>query len=141
MRGKIIQTIPDGYERCINIECYDSKIGTIWCYFLDKEYMDTGQGVQSMMSGVEVDFDMSIVFVNRYNVLNDFATLEMKQPIERSSYVQVKALVVQIVDQWTVICDIGVLKNVLVEFESKISEINVGQKLSFEGELQMVIQE
>lgn len=141
MRGKIIQIKSDGYERCINIECYDPRVGTIWCYFLDKEYLEPGQEMKSMLNGVEVDFDVSVVFVNKYEVLDDSAPLKMRQSIEQSSHVQVIALVVRIIDEWTMVCNIDVLKNVVVEFETKLSGVNVGQKLSFEGELQMVIQE
>ncbi len=141
MRGKIIQINSDGYERCINIECYDSKVGAIWCYFLDKEYLEPGQEMEFMPKGAEVDIDVSVVFVNKYEVVDDSATMEMRQPIEQSSYVQVKSLLVQIIDEWTMVCNIGVLENVVVEFETKVLGVNVGQKLSFEGELQMVIQE
>jgi hypothetical protein len=97
--------------------------------------------MEFMPKGAEVDIDVSVVFVNKYEVVDDSATMEMRQPIEQSSYVQVKALVVQIIDEWTMVCNIGVLENVVVEFETKVLGVNVGQKLSFEGELQMVIQE
>lgn len=140
MRGKIIQIKSDGYERCIGVKCYELDMKILWLYFMDNEYLEPGEKLKIISKDGEIDFDVSIVFVNKYEILDDFARLEMRQPIDKSSHVKVKALVIRIIDEWSVVCNIGVLKNVVVEFETKIFGVNVGQKLYFDGELQIIIQ-
>lgn len=140
MRGTIIQIKSDGYERCIGVKCYELDMKILWLYLMDNEYLEAGEKLKFISKDGEIDFDVSIVFVNKYETLDDFESLEMRQPIDKSSHVKVKALVVRIIDEWSAVCNIGVLKNVVVEFETKIFGVNVGQKLYFDGELQMAIQ-
>jgi hypothetical protein len=136
LTGKIIKIVSEGYERCINIRFDDDSIGSLWCYLVDtEEYIEPG--CQPIIMEVEksVKVKLSIDWVTSYTLVGGGKEISFKQTIHESSHVEVTADVAQVIDEYTVECNIGNLTNVIVEFESKRNDINVGDRISFGGNL------
>lgn len=142
MKGIINRIISDGYERCINITCdmFSSKQG--WFYFVDEtQYLEEEQEGTRFLVGQKIDFGVSMIFVNEYELLNSSDEIGVRQLIEKSSHSEIKAVVIEIIDDWTLNCNIGLQENVVVEFESKIEGIEIGQKIFIKGNLKIELEE
>lgn len=136
INAKIEKMLSDGYERCIRISTSNNLIGHLWCYFVDTEvYVDLSTDIGTINVGQEVTLKLSIEWVYSYNILDCNKNTAYNQTIKDSSHIEAIALVLSVVDEYTLICDIGYLKGIAVEFESKHKDISNGDIIKITGNL------
>jgi hypothetical protein len=136
INAKIVKIFSDGYERCIRISTSNNLIEHLWCYLVDTEvYVDSSTDNGTINVGQEVTLKLSIEWVNSYNILDSSENKSYNQTIKESSHIEAIALILSVVDEYTLICDIGYLKGIAVEFESKHKNISNGDIIKFTGNL------
>jgi hypothetical protein len=140
LSGIVKRIKSDGYERYIELEISNTSVERIWCYFVEtNEYLKMGEESTILSVGNKIDVRLTIEWVNVYNFISGSEATGFKQPINESSHIVVNAEVLKVLDEYTIICDIGTFKNILVEFEIKIPGIKVGHRISFSGNLKASI--
>lgn len=135
--GRIEKIISDGYERLIYLDvCTRQK--KLWVHLIQyEEYLDAGEQSKFLSEGQDVSLEVGIELVNDYSVVNNLSTANNKllQPINDSSHVIAVATVMEVKDDYTIICcieDLG--SNILVEFEEKVV-VETGEALRIKGNL------
>ncbi len=83
--------------------------------------------------GEERSFDLSLVFVSNYSIIPDMG-FYLKQPIPQSPHTIVNTTVKNIIDENTLLCDIGLANDVMVNLGIEIENIRIGDKFQFGGE-------
>lgn len=129
----------DGYERYINIWCDGKEIGSIWVYFVDENYVESSIDKSSINVGDRLDFKLHIDLVCCYKKVRDNCKPYLKQPIDESSHVEAVAIVSQIIDDYTALCNIGMLDEIIIEFESNVSHLQKGDVIKFNGNLKIEV--
>jgi len=136
IEGKIERVIIDGYERLIRLDVNAIK-RKLWVHFIQhEEYLEPGEQSKILIVGqysnFEVGIDLASVCLEPKYVMTDTDAIK---PIDESSHVIVTANVVDIEDEFSVVCNIENLgAAVLVEFEEKIN-VRKGERITFKGNL------
>lgn len=139
LEGTIEKIIVDGYERLIYIS-FTAIQKKLWCHFIQhEEYLEEGKNSEFLHEGQNLTFIVGIDLVNDYSVITKKTGLteELLQPISESSHSMLLATVIEIEDDYTLICDIeGVGRNIVVEFEEKVN-VEIGTSLRLKGNLKV----
>lgn len=135
--GRIEKIISDGYERLIYLDvCTRQK--KFWVHLIQhEEYLEVGEQSKFLSVGQNVSLEVGIELVNDYSVVNIPSTVinKLLQPINESSHVIAVATVMEIEDDYTIICSIEDLgSNILVEFEEKVV-VGKEETLTIKGNL------
>ncbi|OIB01413.1 hypothetical protein AK95_28720 [Paenibacillus sp. LC231] len=141
LEGIIEKTIADGYERLIYLSLTSIQ-KKLWCHLIQHdEYLEKGD--QSQLLHVNQSITLWIDWVNEYSIITkqQGLTEELLQPISESSHIIAVATIMEKEDDYTLICDIqGLGRNVLVEFEEKVS-VEIGASLRIKGNLKAELED
>ncbi|GMK40256.1 hypothetical protein PCCS19_33110 [Paenibacillus sp. CCS19] len=137
IEGRVVQMFIDGYERLtqLDVNAINKKL---WVHFIQhEEYLEQGEQSKILTVGqyanFEVGIDLASVCIEPKYVMTD--TNAFIQPIDESSHVIVTANVVDIEDDYSIVCSIKNLgEAILVEFEEKIN-VGKGERITFKGNL------
>ncbi|MCX7748284.1 MAG: hypothetical protein N2645_15575 [Clostridia bacterium] len=140
LAGRISKIKSEGYERYLKIDFDDKSLGSLWFYFVDCDQYAENEDEQGILRiGQKVKVVPSIEWVNTYTKVNSSEETVLKQPIQESPHVEAIALVTQIIDEDTIVCDLGTLSQITIELEKKADSIRVGDKIKFTGNLKAEI--
>jgi hypothetical protein len=147
--GKIqeITVSPSGLESILKIK-FNELIGSLWCYCLlsgshrpdestniIKAYIESSDAAVLLKVGDEREFNLSIIFVNSYDLITNIESLGFEQPIQESSHTLVKAIVKEVIDENTLLCDAGIIGDyLLVSLETNVRNIKIGDRIRLIGE-------
>lgn len=135
--GRIENIISDGYERLIYFDVC-TRPQKLWVHLIQHEdYLEVGEQSKFLSVGQNVSLEVGIEWVNDYSVVNISSTVinKLLQPIDESSHVIAVATVMEIEDDYTIICSIEDLgSNILVEFEEKVA-VGKRETLTIKGNL------
>jgi|GEM_PF-1402681 len=141
LEGIIEKIIADGYERLIYLSL-TTRQEKLWCHLIQHdEYLGKGEQSQFLHLNQVVTLKVEIEWVNDYSIITkqQGLTEELLQPISESSYIIAVATIMEKEDDYTLICEIqGMGRNVLVEFEEKVS-VGIGACLRIKGNLKAVL--
>ncbi|QYR20922.1 hypothetical protein KZ483_24735 [Paenibacillus sp. sptzw28] len=126
----------DGYERTAHVFLIDLD-KSVWCHFIQHdEYLEAGQESVKLKTGDRVEGSFSIQLVNGYTLQGDAEAPGFKQPIEESSHIVAVCEVREIIDEYSCLCDIGLLgEEVTVEFEDSVT-VEPGAIITIRGSLE-----
>lgn len=137
IHGKINEIIIDGYERLIHIEVSGMN-KQLWCHLIQhEEFLEAGEQSKYLSVGQSITLEVGIDLVTDYSVLDTVSTVAepLVQPIMGSSHVLAVATVMEIEDDYTLICEIEEIgSHILVEFEEKV-DVEKGAVLNLKGNL------
>jgi len=143
LEGIIEKIIADGYERLIYLSLTSIQ-KKLWCHLIQHdEYLEKGAQSQLLHINQSITLKVGIDWVNEYSIITkqQGLTEELLQPISESSTIIAVATIMEKEDDYTLICDIqGLGRNVLVEFEEKVS-VEIGASLRIKGNLKAVLDE
>ncbi|MBK1809945.1 hypothetical protein JHL18_04725 [Clostridium sp. YIM B02505] len=139
---------PSGLDGIAKIK-FEDQIGVIFCYILLIKYYEPGErpqmvdaytdsldGAAALKVGAEVEFDISVIFVNKYESISKDEALGYKQPIFESSHTEINAEVNEVSDDYTMLCNIdGLGEGILVDCEIGTGDIEIGERIRFNGEI------
>lgn len=150
--GKIegIFVSPSGLESVIKIK-FNEQIGSIFCYILLAKNYEPGDRPRMVKADVDSynepvllkvgevrDFNISVIFANKYDAILDDEPLGYEQPINESPHVKIKAVVNKIIDEYAMLCNInGLGEDILVNCETCINRIGIGDRVHFNGEIKV----
>ncbi|WP_342575166.1 hypothetical protein [Paenibacillus sp. FSL M8-0142] len=143
LEGIIEKIIADGYERLIYLSL-TARQEKLWCHLIQyDEYLGKGEQSQFLHVNQTITLKVRIEWVNEYSIITkqQGLTEELLQSINESSHTIAVATIMEKEDDYTLICDIqGLVRNVLVEFEEKVS-VEIGASLRIKGNLKAVLDE
>jgi hypothetical protein len=142
---------PSRYECCVRLLI--DKLRKINCYVplvTNKEPSSTNNEIYvlnqttdeelTLRINDEIKTNFKVVFVTEYELLYENCISNYEQPIQGSSHTIFIADVINIYDEYTLICSVnGLDENISVELESKISNLKTGDKIKFKGEISLYI--
>ena len=105
--------------------------------------MEKGDQSQLLHVNQSITLKIGIDWVNEYSIITkqQGLTEELLQPISESSHIIAVATIMEKEDDYTLICDIqGLGRNVLVEFEEKVS-VEIGASLRIKGNLKAELED
>lgn len=137
LHGTICEIITDGYERLIHLDV-SAPHRKFWCHLIQhEEYLEAGEKSAYLSVGQRVTVEVGIDLVNEYSVLAAPSSVPhtFMQPISESSHVRVEVTVMEVEDEYTLLCEVEELGGtIFVEFEEKV-DVKTGVTLRVTGNL------
>jgi len=131
----------DIYERWYELSIKGDDESSIWAYSVDiEEYAGENIETVSGMVGKELYADFSVEWINNYQIVGVLDVLGIEQTIQASSHVVVKGIVKKVIDEYTILCNVGKLGVIRGDFEEKIKEIQIDSCIIFTGNLRVEFQ-
>ena len=143
---KRIEVNSTGLDCCVELD-FGDYVGCINCYVLLAKcyepyilpnevniYVEDDEFV-AIKVGDEREFNLSVVFANDYSKESADRQEIFEQPIIGSSTTKFVATVKKIMDKNMVICSIGKLGDIIVNFEREIGYLKEDDRIEFGGEI------
>jgi hypothetical protein len=126
----------DGYERTAQVFITETN-KSVWCHFIQHdEYLEAGQESVKLKAGDQVGGTFSVQLVTGFTLEADAGDPGFTQPIEESSHIVAVCEVREIIDEYTCLCDFGLLgEAVPVEFEDSV-KVEQGTMIKVSGSLE-----
>ena len=133
---KLLKTIYDGYEQIIEFGIQKLPQTILWGHMISHdEYVESGSKQYDSDENVEVSF--SVVLVMDLKTVTEVKSPMIIQEIENSSHIKCVGIVKNVRSSDSIMCDIGILGDVIVELEKPNSEIVEGMFVEFTGNLEL----
>jgi hypothetical protein len=125
----------NGYERFIYLNAININ-RNIWCNLIEhEEYLEGNEISKVLKVGQKIDIEIGIDMVNDYTFVESLVNQELLQPINESPHSIVFATVREVIDEFTLKCDVeGLGKDIIVEFEQWVN-ILIGSNIKLTGNL------
>lgn len=136
-RLEIKALITDGYERTAHVFII-GKNRSVWCEFIQHdEYIEAGKESAKLKTGDRIVGQFSIQLVTDFTLLDNAEAPGFTQPINESPHIIASGEVKEIIDEYTCLCDFGLLGEAIpVEFEDSVT-IKSGTKIQVRGSLEL----
>lgn len=136
---KIQEVKYDGYERLYKLELPDKSNLVLWAHgIVHDQYIESGFEVCNETKFRFAEF--RIEWVNEVNKVGDDVLIGFGQNIIGSSHIKCVGIVEEVIDNDTVICCVGSLGSIQVEFESGNFKFDEKNKIEFFGNLEVELQ-
>jgi len=133
---ELLKAIYDGYEQIIEFKFQNHPQTVMWGHIISHdEYIDSGTKQYDPDENAEASFTIELV-------MDIEAAIEAKssmiiQEIENSSHVKCVGIVKNVISSDSVMCEISILGDVIVELEKSNLEIVEGMYVEFTGNLEL----
>lgn len=133
---ELLKIMYEGYEQLIEFKMQGRPHTVMWGHMISHdEYIESGIKKYDSIKNVEASFTIELVM--------DIKTaIEAKSPmtiqeIENSSHVKCVGIVKSVISSDSIMCEIGILGEVIVELEKSNSKILEGMYVEFTGNLEL----
>lgn len=133
---ELLKTIYDGYEQIIEFKMKNHSQIVMWGHMISHdEYIESGEKQYDPIENVEASFTIELVMdIKTTNEAKSTITI---QEIENSSHVKCGGIVKNVISSDSIMCEIDILGEVIVELEKSNSEIVEGMYVEFTGNLEL----
>lgn len=131
----------DGYERIAHVFIIGIN-KSVWCHFIQHdEYVEPGIESAKLKTGVRIEGTFSIQLVTDFTLLENAEAPGFTQPINESPHIIAVGRVKEIIDDYSCLCDFGLLGEAMgeaipVEFEESVT-IEPGTLIKVRGSLEL----
>ena len=133
---KLLKATYDGYEQIIEFKIQNHPQTFMWGHMISHdEYIESGSKQYDSDENVEASFSIELVMDIEEAIEAKFSMII--QEIENSSHVKCVGIVKNVISSDSIMCEIGILGDVIVELEKSNSEIVEGMYVEFTGNLEL----
>ena len=133
---KLLKAVYDGYEQIIEFKIQNSQQTVMWGHMISHdEYIESGSKQYDSDENIEASFTIELVM--DIKVATEAKPSMIIQEIENSSHVKCVGIVKNVISSDSIMCEIGMLGDVIVELEKPSSEIIEGMCVEFTGILEL----
>ncbi|WP_312102923.1 hypothetical protein [Pygmaiobacter massiliensis] len=133
---ELLKASYDGYEQIIEFRIQNPQQTVMWGHMISHdEYLESGSMQYDSDKNVEASFSIELVMDLKTAI--ESKSLMAIQEIENSSHIKCVGIVKNMISSDSIMCEVAILGDVIVELEKPNAEIEEGMFVEFTGNLEL----